>query len=49
MKIGDKVRFLSEVGGGIVKGSGEKILYWWKMLMDLYPDADTRVCGDRYG
>ena len=30
MKIGDKVRFLSEVGGGIVKG-----LYWWKMLMDL--------------
>lgn len=35
MKIGDKVRFLSEVGGGIVKGFQEKILYWWKMLMDL--------------
>lgn len=36
MKIGDKVRFHSEVGGGIVKGfPGEKILYWWKMLMDL--------------
>lgn len=36
MKIGDKVRFLSEVGGGIVKGfRGKDIVLVWKMLMDL--------------
>ena len=35
MKIGDKVRFLSEVGGGIVKGFRGKDIVLWKMLMDL--------------
>lgn len=35
MKIGDKVRFLNEIGGGIVKGFRGKILYWWKMPMAL--------------
>jgi hypothetical protein len=28
MKIGDKVRFLNEVGGGIVKGFGDKDTVW---------------------
>lgn len=35
MKIGDKVRFLSEVGGGIVTGFQGKTLHWWKMPMGL--------------
>ena len=30
MKIGDKVRFLSEVGGGIVKGF-QGTSRWWPM------------------
>lgn len=31
MKIGDKVRFLSEVGGGVVTGFQGKTSCWWKM------------------
>lgn len=31
MKIGDKVRFLSEVGGGVVTSSKGKTSCWWKM------------------
>lgn len=35
MKIGDKVRFLSEVGGGIVTGFKGKDFVPWKMRMVL--------------
>lgn len=35
MKIGDKVRFLSEVGGGIVRGFQGKDIAWWKEKMVL--------------
>ena len=47
MKIGDKVRFLSEVGGGIVKGFRGKDIVLVEDADGF--DADTRVCGDRYG
>ena len=38
MKIGDKVRFLSEVGGGVVTGFQGK---------DMVLVEDKRMCGDR--
>ena len=41
MKIGDKVRFLSEVGGGIVKGFRGKDIV-------LVEDADGLISRCRY-
>lgn len=35
MKIGDKVRFLSEVGGGVVTGFRGKDIVLWKMPTGL--------------
>ena len=43
MKIGDKVRFLSEVGGGIVTGFQGKDFV---LVEDADSNADTRVCRD---
>ena len=48
MKIGDKVRFLSEVGGGVVTGfQGKDMVFRVEDADGLrYSDAHKGVCGD---
>lgn len=47
MKIGDRVRFLSEVGGGVVTGfQGKKYCIGRRSGWFRYSDAYTRMCGD---
>lgn len=46
MKIGDKVRFLSEVGGGVVTGFQGKIWFGRRCRWLRYSDAHKGVCGD---
>ena len=46
MKIGDKVRFLSEVGGGVVRGFQGKDIALVEGEDGLNSDADQGVCGD---
>ena len=48
MKIGDKVRFLSEVGGGVVTGfQGKNIVLVEDADGFDIPMPDKRMCGDR--
>ena len=50
MKIGDKVRFLSEVGGGVVTGfQGKDMVLVEDADGFVYSDAHKRVCGYRHG
>ena len=49
MKIGDKVRFLSEVGGGVVTGFQGKDMVLVEDADGLIFRCHKRVCGYRHG